>query len=337
MIAVIQVDQERAKQFLGASEAAGVLGLDKYNPPIAIWRRHRGLEVEDSLPEHVSEAAEWGQLHEPIVRGKYALMTKSVVEVPTKSTVKDGWLRCTPDGIVFDHGRSRDPGAHDDETLQGHPEDRQGLLQCKTADAHLDWEWQYGPPARYEVQVRVEMAVMGLPWCDVVALVGGNRLRGPFRVERDLAIEDRIVTDLRAFWDLVRSGTEPTIDHTDAWRLHVSEKMRATKLTIQSDRELAELLNDMRTARIARSAAIRRVDALNNDLLLRMSAAGAQVVEDSVLGRFGAYRAGGGMDWRGYAESLESLVPSAADRSKFKRESTTWAIRVPRGFTGDDE
>jgi hypothetical protein len=113
--------------------------------------------------------------------------------------------------------------------------------------------------------------------------------------------------------------------------------MRATKLTIQSDRELAELLNDMRTARIARSAAIRRVDALNNDLLLRMSAAGAQVVEDSVLGRFGAYRAGGGMDWRGYAESLESLVPSAADRSKFKRESTTWAIRVPRGFTGDDE
>lgn len=343
MTAVIQVDQERAEQFLGASEAAGVLGLDKYNPPIKIWRRHRGLEVEDSLPKHVSEAAEWGQLHEPIVRGKYALMTRSVVEVPTKSTVRDSWLRCTPDGIVFDYGRSRDPGVHDDEILPGSPEDRQGLLQCKTADAHLDWEWQDGPPARYEVQVRVEMAVMELPWCDVLCLVGGNRLRGPFRVERDIAIEKRILGDLHAFWQFVVGGIEPSVDHTDAWRLHVSQKMRDTKAVVQADRETLELLEDMRSARgqLARAKAI--VDTQNNELLLRMSAVGTQVVE-SALGRFSAYRAGAGMDWMGYAEHLEQLVPaiSGADRTiyraDFKRASTKWAIHVPRGFTaGDDE
>jgi predicted phage-related endonuclease len=340
MTAVVQVDQRRDDNCLGASEAAGVLGLDKYNPPIKIWRRHRGLDVEDTMPARVSEAIEWGHLHEPIVRGKYALMTRSVVEVPSQSSVLDGWLRCTPDGIVFDFGRSRDPGCHDDEILPGPPEDRQGLVQCKTADAYLEHEWDEGPPPRYEVQVRVEMAVMGLPWCDLICLVGGNRLKGPFRVERDLIIEARILADLRAFWSLVKSGTEPTIDHTDAWRLHIAEKMKPSKLVVQADVDTTAILADMRAARIALASAKMRADRLNNELLLRMSAAGTQVVESS-LGRFSAYRAGAGMDWKGYAEHLEGELGarvSEAGRADFKRASTTWAIRVPRGFTaGDDE
>jgi predicted phage-related endonuclease len=340
---IVQVDQERAERFLGASEAAGILGLDKYNPPIKIWRRHRGLDVDDRVPDHVSEAAEWGHLHEPIVRGKYALMTRSVVEVPTRSTVKDDWLRCTPDGLVFGYGRSRDPGVHSDDDMQGDAGDREGLVQCKTADAYLEHEWADGPPPKYEVQVRVEMAVMGLPWCDVICLIGGNRISGPHRIMRDEIIEARILRDLKAFWALVQSGTEPTVDHTDQWRLHVSEKMRTTKLVIKSDGDIGQILEDLRAARIAREASKARVERLTTDLLLRMSAAGAQAIEDDTYGRFSAFRAGAGMDWKGYAEHLERELgwkpgDNADGRADFKRPSTKWTIRVPKGFTaGDDE
>ena len=77
----LHVDQKREESMLGASEAAGVLGLDKYNPPIKIWRRHRGLSVFDDAEQ--SEPAYWGNVLEPVVRGHYAIKSSRLVVVPT--------------------------------------------------------------------------------------------------------------------------------------------------------------------------------------------------------------------------------------------------------------
>ncbi len=85
MTIAIAVDQDRAEHCLGASEAAGVLGLDRYNPPIAVWRRHRGMEVQDDADEF--EPAKWGQILEPVVRGVYAVDRGVYVAVPTGSFV----------------------------------------------------------------------------------------------------------------------------------------------------------------------------------------------------------------------------------------------------------
>lgn len=307
----VHVDQQRDESCLGASEAAGVLGLDKYNPPIKIWRRHRGLEVDDRKPGHVQEAAEWGQILEPIVRGKYALKTSSSVFVPTFSTVHDGWLRCTPDGFVatgsFCPAVSELLPSEMTENLRAL---LSGLVQCKTADAYLEHEWRDGPPARYEVQCRVELAVTGLPWCDLICLVGGNRLRGPFRIERDLDIEERILTDLAAFWALVQSGVEPTVDHTDEWRMHIAEKMPGEKLIGQATESDVDAMLQLRRRREDRKAAKALEDLARNELLLRMSARGVTALQslDAKIGTVSAYKAKG-----------------------------TWALRCPRNWGDDDQ
>jgi predicted phage-related endonuclease len=313
----VHVDQQRDESMLGASEAAGVLGCDKYNPPIKIWRRHRGLIVADDADQ--SEPAYWGTVLEPVVRGHYAVRSDRLVVVPTSSSSRDGWLRCTPDGISIPVPRGMsamvvgdgdDDFAHIQQRIEAARRfGAAGGLQVKTCSAWLADDWREGAPPKYEIQCRVEMAVTGLPWTDLVCLCGGQQYLGPLRIERDLDIEDRILVSLHEFWDMVQSGREPTVDHTDAWRLHVSEKMeRARPATIKADHAIAAAVQALRARRRARISAERAEELGKNDLLLSLSAAGATRVDAGELGRITAYRTSSG----------------------------TWAIKTPTSWKDDE-
>ena len=303
MTIAIHVDQDRDTSCLGASEAPGVLGLDKRNPPIKIWRRHRGLAVDDGGP--IGEWAEWGQILEPVIRGKYAVVHHAAVWVPEASEVRDGWLRCTPDGIAAVASHTVDVGTYGLQSGFRHNEGsrgasirlealaagRLGLVQCKNVDTFLAHEWQDGPPPAKEVQARVELAVTGLPWCDLAALIGGNRYV-EHRVERDLEIEGRILRDLAAFWDLVQRGVEPTLDHSDQWRLHVSEKMPSAKMVGEATGDDGDAMSRLRRARAARVFAQQDEKLARNDILLRMSARAITAIKHPELGTVSAFRKG---------------------------------------------
>lgn len=317
MTIAIHVDQKRDESLLGASECAGVLGLDKYNPPIKIWRRHRGMSVPDDAGQ--SEPAYWGTVLEPVVRGHYAVQSDRMVIVPSTSADLDGWIRSTLDGISIPVPRGWHPcvqqmgehgGNHAGLVGSAREHGDAGNLQVKTCSAWLSDDWREGPPAKYEVQVRIEMAVTGLPWSDVVCLCGGQQYLGPFRITRDLGIEERLLESLREFWSMVQSGREPTVDHTDAWRLHVSEKMdRALPVTVKAFGELADDVSLWRKRRMMRIVSERDEDEIKNRLLLRLSAAGATRIDAGDLGKITAYRSGKG----------------------------TWAIKSPTAWKEDDK
>lgn len=316
MTIAVAVDQKRDEALLGASEAAGVLGLDKYNPPIRIWRKHRGMPVRH---DEDSEPAYWGRVLEPVVRGKYAHDRKVRVFVPTSSYTFEDWLRCTPDGLVEELARPHQVG-----TIEFDPKDpadfsatvdslrRDGLiggLQVKTCSAWLEDEWRDGPPAKYEVQCRVEMAVANLPWVDIVCLCGGQKQIGPVRIERDAAIEARILESLREFWGMVQFGKEPTPDHTEHWRMHVSEKMDRVKPTmVMADTDMTWAIAQWRENRIQRKRAENGEEQCKNELLLRLSAAGATRID-----------CGDRMD----------------NVTAYRTKSGTWALRTPSSWKDD--
>lgn len=314
MTIAVAVDQQRDLSRLGASEAAGVLGLDKYNPPIAIWRRHRGMPVRDDGPQ---EAAYWGTVLEPVIRGKYAFDRQVRVWVPTGSYTLDGWLRCTPDGLVEELSRPDqtgtsefNPDGGDDAGLVSNLllDGLLGDLQVKTCSAWLEDSWRDGPPAKYEIQCRVEMAVLDVAWCDIVCLCGGQKQIGPLRIERDKAIEDRILTSLQEFWGMVQFGREPTVDHTDAWRLHVSEKMDKVKPTmIMADGDLLSDIARWREHRVNRKRAEMAENEMKNALLLHMSAAGATKID----------------------------CGDKADNVTAYKTKNTWALRTPSSWKED--
>lgn len=316
-VLALPVEQQREESMLGASESGAVLGLDKYSSPMKIWRKHRGLPVNDDG----NEAADWGVLLEPVIRGKYALMRKVRVWIPTASFTIDGWLRATPDGLVPEpctdewgrcdeiDPRAMPAGLTVQQALTRWPEVLGGL-SVKTCSAYLAEDWIGGPPAKYEVQARVEMAVVDLPWIDVVCLIGGQRLVGPFRIERDAAIERSILTRLRDFWAMVQDGREPTVDDSDAWRLHVSEKLgKAPPVEVVATEAQREIVKRWRAARLARKAAERGEEAVKNELLLNLSQTGATKLDAGDLGKPSAYRT----------------------------KSGTWALKTPTFWREDSE
>ncbi len=334
----LQVVQTRTEGMLGASEAAAALGLDKYTSPLTVWKRLRGLPTDEVRSPALDEAASWGQALEPVVRGKYALDRNALVMVPVSSFQYEQWLRATPDGIVvagIPIGASINPPAPRTYVMEmprdiamRDPEWREnaGMLQVKCRSAFLRDEWRHGVPAKEEVQVRVEMAVCDLPWSDVAVLIGGNQML-VHRVERDLALEDRVLTDLRAFWQMVKDGREPSPDHTAAWRQHVSEKMRPTKVTMTADDELREIVDYWLEQRRKRNRAEEEEEAAKTDLLLRLSAAGATAIDLGNDRKVTAYAVGAKPRWKEYAISLggESTAPE-----KFRGTGKpSWTLRAP--------
>ncbi len=332
----VPVTQSRAENTIGASQAAAALGLDPYVSPLELWQELRGGERRER-PAFVREAADWGQALEPIIRGKYALSTGRAVLVPDSSVVRDEWLRCTPDGyaITGESEAGLPPGTYDITGNGLYPtlerarrQGRVGLVQVKTCSAYKRDDWATGVPPEYEVQVRVEMAVCGLPWCDVVCLVGGQTLVGPFRVERDLEIEARIVRDLRAFWDLVQSGTEPPVDGSVAWREAASSRMRPSKVVLVPDEDAqADIEAWKRALRIAAKAELEE-KALKTKLLLRLSAAGATAIDLGAEGKITAYQTAAKGSWKDYAMSIgaTNTLPD-----KYKGKPGAWTLRAPWG------
>lgn len=323
---VVAVDQVRNKGTIGASDAAAALGLSKYTSPLTVWHRLRGLDTNEERSPSLDEAAEFGHLIEPIIRGRYAVKNQRLVHVPETSFVRDGWLHATPDGLVDKQSGEMGTVALSATTI---PPSVEGVLQCKNRHAFARDDWRDGVPPPEQVQIRVELAVCNLPWSDCAVLIGGNRML-VHRVERDAALEDRILTDLSAFMRLVREGIEPSPDHTAAWRQHVSEKMRPTKVLITPDEEMRELVDFWLRQRRKRKQIEEEEEAAKNDIMLRLSAAGATGIDLGERGKVTAYKTGARTDWKGYAQSLNPNPPP----QKYVKESKTWALRAPQD---DDE
>ena len=345
MSAVVHVEQARTLGLIGASDAAAILSLDKYRSPLSVALELRG-EVPAARPAFVREAADWGQLLEPVIRGKYAIDTQTHVVVPEASVVlghgtedreplATDWLRCTPDGYVYTTGRK---GVVTSEGDSGRDDEPAGLLQVKTCSAYLRDAWR-GPdgapcvPPAYEVQCRTELAVTGLPWCDVVCLVGGQTYVGPIRIHRDLEIEARIVADLRAFWDrcIVRCE-DPDVDDSQAWRERASGGMRSTAIELAADETTEQILATWKEARKITASGKEQEEICKTRLLLRLGEAGAARITSS-YGPVTTYKTGARTAWKDYAIDLGGAKQAP---EKYKTPGKSWVLKAPPGF-GDEE
>jgi hypothetical protein len=107
---------------------------------------------------------------------------------------------------------------------------------------------------------------------------------------------------------MVKFGREPTVDHTDAWRLHVSEKMDRVKPTmVMADTEMTMDIAMWREARIARKRATKDEELRKNAILLRLSAAGATRID----------------------------CGDRADNVTAYKTKNTWALRTPSSWKED--
>ena len=177
---------------IGASEVPAVLGVSRYQSPMAVWSVKVGLDDgPGDLP-----ALRWGKrLQRPIADGYIEETGRALIDPGPWTlfrSVPYPWLVATPDYLI------RRPATGDP-----------GLLEIKNASAYTRAEWALRGTAR-PVWHSNPSAIVG-----VGVHVGGDRrvLGGSELVYRDFVphpgVAEWILEDVAAFWRLVQSEIPP--------------------------------------------------------------------------------------------------------------------------------
>ena len=195
LIALQERQAARMKR-LGSGDIAAILGLDPYKTSFDVWLQKRGLiDVQEQ-----SEAALMGDLLEPIVAQRYAMVNAGVQLRPVLEPIvgDEPWVTATPDRIASN------------DTAQ------EWVLEIKTKSS---WTFRdFGEPGTDQVppailaQVMWQLGVVGMDYADIAVLVDGRKYV-QYGVQYDRSVFATMMDTARTWWERhVVGGVEPTLE-----------------------------------------------------------------------------------------------------------------------------
>jgi len=204
---------ERRKT-IGASEVPTVLGLNPWETPLQLALRKQGRMPE----KDETEAMNLGSRLEPVI-----------VQLWEEETGRQT-LDLGPFTIQRNDSYPFLGATLDREALPCDDHPMPGVLECKAPGAHMLDQWDGGVPLYVQAQCQAQMAVTGMDWASVAALIGGQRF-----LWADLVVNNDfiafMVSKVEQFWAIVQRGDlpEPTADDVKAIKYlypdHVPEKV----------------------------------------------------------------------------------------------------------------
>lgn len=190
---------ELRKNKIGSSDAAAICGVNPWRSKFAVYLEKTLQEPDVEKSPEVEERLEWGHRLQPLIANAFA--EKSRLDI----ALADGCYQhprfdcmiASPDAFVWENGK-------------------QGLLEIKNTSEWSKGDWENsGIPDSAHVQILHQMAVTGLEFGYIAALVGGNRLEYR-RVQMDRGLIERIEDLCVDFWRLVRDKTPPPLAANDS-------------------------------------------------------------------------------------------------------------------------
>ena len=181
---------------IGGSDVASLIGINKWKSPIELWLEKTGQSNE---PQIESEAAQWGNIMEPVLRNHFAEVTqKPVAEVKAILQHRDyPFMLANVDGVTTDDA--------------GNP----AILEIKTASEYKRADWDGGVPAYYQSQIQHYLCVTGVQKTYCAVLIGGNSFR-IYEVDADAEVQTMLVKLEEQFWKKVQNMVCPEMDGSDS-------------------------------------------------------------------------------------------------------------------------
>ena len=290
---------------IGSSDAAAAVGLNPYKSPLQLWlektRRDAAVPHTDPRddPQHESSPLYWGILLEPIVAAHYTRRTghrvrriNAVLQHPDYP-----WMR-----------------ANIDREVMGTPDVQ--LLECKTAGIQGSWLWRDGVPEYVQLQVQHQLAVTGKQAADVAVLLGGQELQ-IYRIDRDEALIEHLISLEQTFWGYVERDQPPPADGSDsadqALRI-LYPRDNGSTLDLKNDLVMSAVFSDLLAVRQALASQTALEAQLKQSIQQRMGDATKAVFDN------------GEVSWK------RSKDGSTLDTSRLEKEQpqTVQAYTVPK-------
>lgn len=195
--------REHRKKGIGGSDAGAIIGINKYRDLMTTYYNKIGAKEITELSKISEIAMEIGNRLEDYVAELFQEQYPSII-------VK-------ADMSMYQHSDYPFMFANIDRRLVL-PDNSQGILECKTMANADDWESTdfcrgiIGKcPLSYEYQVRHYMAVLDLDIAIVAGLDLAYKTLYIVIIQRDLAIEKKLIEVESAFWKVVESRTAPLL------------------------------------------------------------------------------------------------------------------------------
>lgn len=181
------------KEGIGGSDAAAIAGVSKYASPYMVFWDKLDAFAQDK-PEHVMEAAYWGNVHEGTIRKEFTTRVN-------KEREEQGLppLKVIHRQAIFAHSDHDYIRTNLDGWIVGH-ENGKGIFEAKTAHYMLrgDWEGDDVPNA-YLLQCQHNMFVMDADFAYLAVLIGGNTFKY-YYIERDHELIASLFKIESEFW-----------------------------------------------------------------------------------------------------------------------------------------
>lgn len=273
---------DRPNDGIGASDAAAILGIDRWHTALDVYNRVKGI-VDPNADNR--EHLQWGNLLEPPIAARYTLVTgRRLRKVGLVRHPKIPWLYAHPDRLVV-----------------GQP----GLVEIKVADRFDD-----DIPIYYRTQAIHQLIVTGREWVDFAVLEHGRRFKQPIpRYARDRAIEADFIAELESFWrDHVLADVPPPMDGGHGGRQYLNKMYpRAAATSMVATAEMLPLIQRYKLARLnrkqieqAEEEAAQQIQALMGDAHHLIHPGGR-----FTWSRFPVKK----VNWRAIAEGVRPLLP----------------------------
>ena len=175
---------------IGGSDAAVIVGMNKWKSPLTLWLEKTGQKEPDDLSDN--ERVYWGVKNEANIADWFTEKTgKKVIRKGLMRSKDYPWMLATVDRMVVGE---------------------EAGLEIKTAGVDQAKKWLEDEiPDMYYLQCQWYMAVTGLAKWYIAVLIGGNEAK--FKVvERN---EDQIKELIKAgqdFWEKVQKKIMPAVD-----------------------------------------------------------------------------------------------------------------------------
>ena len=250
------------RQYVGASEVAALMGLHRYATARSLYE----LKTGSLEPEPQSEAAYWGQIHEAQIARAYTERTGK-----ERQNLAGKPKRERPRFYALDNNL----GAEPDDLIT----DNVGVLEIKTVGAFVASDWgQENSDAiapYYLPQAHALMLATDCHYCDVAALIGGNKLQ-IYTVERSDDWCEEIEKVVRRFMKHLREGYPPPWDFSQKYELTAVKLLYKVVNTEEVDLplEAATYRNEMKLAQDEKKRAEAEIKRCQGELLAMAGNAG---------------------------------------------------------------
>ena len=185
---------EARRAGIGGSDAAVIVGLNRWKSPFQLWLEKTGREEPEDLSGN--EYVYWGKVLEEVVANRFCELTGKKVQ-------RRGLLQMDDYPYIL---------ASVDRMVVG----ENAGLECKTCNGFAAKEWEDDEvPTAYYVQCQHYMMVTGCERWYIAVLIGGNRFVWKEIPRNDKEI-DLLFQAETEFWHKVQEGIMPEVDGSES-------------------------------------------------------------------------------------------------------------------------